>query len=131
VQWVHAGRQVFGVAVEDARTGRGLSLHALLRGRRRELARWPSLLGSPAAARPAGAPRIRVDGERIWVGAGDGAGGSHLVLADRDGARVVASVPGWLEPVGRVGDAVLARHVPQAAPADARTAAGLLVRLRT
>ncbi|HZG91161.1 MAG TPA: Hsp70 family protein [Pseudonocardia sp.] len=131
VQWVPAGRQVFGVAVEDARTGRGLSLHALLGGRRRELARWPSLLGSPAAARPTGAPRIRVDGERIWVGAGDGAGGSHLVLADRDGARVVASVPGWLEPVGRVGDAVLARHVPESAPGDARTAAGLLVRLRT
>ncbi|WP_300015573.1 Hsp70 family protein [Pseudonocardia sp.] len=130
VRWVAAGPHAFGLAVDRLAPGRGFTLHVLVDGRRRELGRWPALLGSPAAARPDDAPRVRPDGPELLVGVADGTGGSHLVRADPDAARVLASAPGWVEPVGRIGDTVLGRHVPDAPPGDGCADAGLLVRLR-
>lgn len=129
VRWVRAGRQAYGLAVGKIMPGRDLSLHALVDGRCQDLGRWHALLGSPTSVRRAEVPCVRVDGEQIWVGVGDGAGGSHLVRADHTTAQVAASAPGWLEPVGRVGDTVLALHAPGTRPGDARKEAGLLVRL--
>lgn len=128
-RWVPAGRQPFAVSVDRLSPGRGLAVHALVEGGLRELGRYPSLLGSPAGARPDEAPRVRPDGESLLLGTGDGAGGSRLVAADGAGTRVLAAARGWLEPVGRAAGALVARHVPGAAPGDSCSDPGLLVRV--
>lgn len=128
VRWFVAGRSTFGIAVDRHR---GLTVHALVDGRARELDRWPSLLGSPAAARPDEAARVRADGDALLLGVGDGAGGSQLVTADTTGARALAAARGWLEPVGRAGGVLLARHVPAAPPGDGCADPGRLVRVGT
>jgi hypothetical protein len=127
-RWVVAGRNAFGVATEHTLENRGASLHVLVDGRRRDLGRWPALLGNLAAADPADAPRIRADGDDIWLGVTDGTG-SQLIRAGVGDARVAAKAPGRLEPVGRVGGSAFALHVPSAAPGEPRRAPGLLVRL--
>jgi len=129
VCWAIAGRAAFGLSVERVAPGRGLTVHALVEGGRREVGRWPSLLGSPAAARPDEAVRVRPDGDALLLGVGDGAGGSQLVTADTTGSRVLAAARGWLEPVGRAGGVLLARHVPAAAPGDSCAEPGRLVRV--
>lgn len=128
-RWALAGRQPFAVSVDRLSPGRGLAVHALVEGGLRELGRYPSLLGSPAGARPDEAPRVRADGESLLLGTGDGAGGSRLVAADGAGTRVLAAARGWLEPVGRAAGALVARHVPGAAPGDSCSDPGLLVRV--
>ncbi|MBW0092601.1 hypothetical protein I4I77_23730, partial [Pseudonocardia sp. KRD-188] len=128
-RWVLAGRQPFAVSVDRLSPGRGLAVHALVEGGLRELGRYPSLLGSPAGARPDEAPRVRADGESLLLGTGDGAGGSRLVAADGAGTRVLVAARGWLEPVGRAAGALVARHVPGAAPGDSCSDLGLLVRV--
>lgn len=129
VRWVAAGRAAFGLCVERVSPGRGLTAHALVDGGRREVGRWPSLLGSPAAARSDESARVRPDGEALLLGVGDGAGGSQLVTADATASRVLAAAPGWLEPVGRAGGVLLARHVPAAPPGDSCAEPGRLVRV--
>jgi hypothetical protein len=129
VCWAIAGRAAFGLSVERVAPGRGLTVHALVDGGRREVGRWPSLLGSPAAARPDEAVRLRPDGDALLLGVGDGAGGSQLVTADATGSRVLAAARGWLEPVGRAGGVLLARQVPAAAPGDSCAEPGRLVRV--
>ncbi|MBW0117951.1 hypothetical protein, partial [Pseudonocardia abyssalis] len=125
VRWAVAGRQAFGLAVGAT----GLVVHALSDGGLRELGRLPSLLGSPAAARADEAPRVRAEGESLLLGAGDGSGNSQLVAAGPPGLRVLATARGWLEPVGRAAGALLARHVPAAAPGDSCSDPGTLVRI--
>lgn len=129
VRWVAAGRVAFGLSVDRVSPGRGLTVHALVDGRRREVGRWPSLLGSPAAARPDEAVRVRSDGDALLLGVGDGAGGSQLVTTDATASRVLAAARGWLEPVGRAGGVLLARHVPATPPGDGCAEPGRLVRV--
>jgi hypothetical protein len=129
VRWVVAGRSTFGLAVDRVSPGRRLTVHSVVDGRRHEVGRWPSLLGSPAAARPDEAARVRADGDDLLLGVGDGAGGSLLVAADATNARVLAGARGWLEPVGRAGGVLLARHVPAAPPGDGCAEPGRLVRV--
>ncbi|GAA3233875.1 hypothetical protein GCM10017691_29840 [Pseudonocardia petroleophila] len=129
VRWAVAGRQAYGLAVDRLAPGRALAVHALHDGGLRELGRLPALLGSPAAARPDEAPRVRADGESLLVGAGDGTGGSQLVSAGPTGLRVLTAARGWLEPVGRASGVLLARHVPAAPPGDSCSDPGRLVRL--
>ncbi|GAA2538006.1 Hsp70 family protein [Pseudonocardia hydrocarbonoxydans] len=128
-RWAVAGRQAYGVAVDRLSPGRGLVVHALHGGALRELGRLPALLGSPAGARPDEAPRVRADADALLVGASDGAGGSQLVAAGPAGLRPLAAGRGWLEPVGRAGGVLLARHVPAAAPGDSCSDPGRLVRV--
>ena len=72
---------------------------------------------------------VRADGDTLLVGASDGAGGSQLVAAGPAGLRPLAAGRGWLEPVGRAGGVLLARHVPAAAPGDSCSDPGRLVRV--
>ncbi len=128
-RWVPAGAIAFGVVVDRIVGAGGLSLHVVSGGRRRELGRWPGLLGNPVSTWAADRPRIVAATGRMWAGVVNDAGGSDLVRADVDGAAVLASAPGWLEPVGRAGDALFALHAPDDAPGERRRGVGRIVRV--
>ena len=128
VAWAVAGGQAFGLAV-DRLDGHGLSLHLLAGTRRRDLGRWPALVGSPVAVRAGDGARTRTTGDALLLGVGDGAGRSALLHAGPGGVRELADAPGRLEPVGTLGGATLARHLPAAGPGDGGERPGTLVRL--
>ncbi|MGQ0779479.1 MAG: Hsp70 family protein [Pseudonocardiales bacterium] len=129
VRWVECGGHVYGVVMDQVVPNRGLSLHVLTESRRRDLGQWPGLLGNLASVWHTEAPRIRVDGDQLWVGVNSGEGGSTVLRVGPEAAEPVASAPGWLEPVGRADGALHALHAPSQPPGDSRTGPALLVRL--
>ncbi|WP_156893042.1 Hsp70 family protein [Actinokineospora enzanensis] len=124
-RWVAAGNRMYGVVQESLVPNRGLALHMCDERQPRGLGNFPGLLGNLASVEPAEAPRIRVDGNVLWIGAQAGVETSQVLRVS--GVRVdqVAAAQGWLEPVGQG----FALHAPDAPPGDGRTGVASLVRL--
>ncbi len=98
----------FAVTVGTA-DGRDAALHAVDGGAARVLGRWPALAGSPLAVRAAAGVAARADGDALLLGVVRADGRGAVVRATAAGVHELGSVPGRLEPVGRVGDVLLAR----------------------
>jgi hypothetical protein len=89
--------------------GRDAALHAVGGGASRLLGRWPALVGSPLAARTGHAVAGHPDGDAVLLGVVRADGRGAVVRVGAAGVRELGSAPGRLEPVGRVGDLLLAR----------------------
>jgi hypothetical protein len=98
----------FAVTVGTA-DGRDAALHVLDGGVAHLLGRWPALTGSPLAVRAGGGVAARADGDALLLGVVRADGRGAVVRATAAGVRELGSAPGRLEPVGRVGDLLLAR----------------------
>jgi hypothetical protein len=92
-----------------AADGRDAALHAVGGGTSRVLGRWPALPGSPLAARTGHAVAARPDGDALLLGVVRADGRGAVVRVAAAGVRELGSAPGRVEPVGRVGDLLLAR----------------------
>lgn len=126
-RWVLAGGVVVGAVTDGAGGRRGLELHVLADGRWRTAGRRAGLLGNLLSLHPADRPRIVTEQGRVWVGAENDAGGSDLIELTADGSRLLQSLPGWLEPVGRCGSTLVALHALAAPPGDRLDVPGRLV----
>ncbi|MBM7773401.1 actin-like ATPase involved in cell morphogenesis [Actinokineospora baliensis] len=124
-RWVATANRVYGVVQDSLVPNRGLALHMYDERAPRGLGTYPGLLGNLASVDRAEAPRLRVDGDLLWVGTRMSEGISQVLVVN--GARVeqVAAAEGWLEPVGQG----FALHAPDTAPGDSRTGPATLVRL--
>ncbi|GAA3043100.1 hypothetical protein Aglo01_61950 [Actinokineospora globicatena] len=124
-RWVATANRMYGVVQDSLVPNRGLSLHLYDDRSPRSLGTFPGLLGNLASVVPAEAPRLRVDGDVLWLGAQVGEGTSQILRVTGTRVDQAAAAEGWLEPVGQG----FALHSPETPPGDSRTTPATLVRL--
>ncbi|PPK66420.1 Hsp70 family protein [Actinokineospora auranticolor] len=124
-RWIATATHLYGLVQDSLIPNRGLSLHLYDETRPRVLGTFPGLLGNLASVVPTESPRIRVDGDRIWLATRTSENASQVLLVDGDRVEKVTTAPGWLEPLGQG----YALHTPKPPPGDDRTTPTALVRL--
>jgi actin-like ATPase involved in cell morphogenesis len=130
LRWFPAGDRMYAIGVEQVLPSRGLWVAILepgggLRTLYQESA--VSLLGHLTSRERAELPRVRPDGDGLWIAAGSSDGRTQLLHATPEGVTAARSATGWLEPVARLGSSLLCLHDPWSQPGVARANLGHLV----
>ncbi len=131
LRWFPAGGRIYAIGMEQVLPARGLWIAVLDNGSLRTLFQdsGTSMLGHLSSSDRAERPRVTVDGDGLWVAASTGDGRTQLLHVTPDGAPVVHSASGWLEPVTRLASGLLCLHDPWTAPGSGRVNRAHLVHL--
>ncbi|WP_157440525.1 Hsp70 family protein [Actinokineospora inagensis] len=124
-RWVATSNRMYGIVQDSLVPNRGLTLHLYDDRSPRSLGSFPGLLGNLSATTPTEAPRIRVDGDTLWIGAQVSESTSQILRVTASRVDQIAAAEGWLEPIAQG----FALHSPESPPGDARTTPATLVRL--